>query len=417
MSSIGSIAIAASDPNVVYVGSGEANIRGNVAAGNGIYKSTDAGKTWAHVWVQDGQIGTMAVDPRNADVAFAAVLGHAFGPNPERGIYRTRDGGKTWIQVLKKDADTGASDVAIDPVTPSDRLRRLLAGSPFSMGSAERRSRQRPLRVTRRRRHVETADRQRAARRASGAKWACAVAPSDGQRVYALIEAEKGGLFRSDDGGENWELINPSHALRQRAWYYSTLTVNPTNPEEVWFPQVPMLRTIDGGKTIEYVKGLPHGDNHDLWIDPVDPKRMIAANDGGVDISRNGGATWYAPPLPISQFYHVAADTRRPYRVAGAMQDLGTAQGPSDSLKNCIHITDWHGVGGGEAGYVVSDASDPNIVYAGEYLGIITRYDDRPANRATSARGRRIPLATVARTCGIASSGPRRSRHRRTIRK
>ena len=153
--------------------------------------------------------------------------------------------------------------------------------------------------------------------------------------------------------------------------------MHPANPNEVWFPQVPMLKTIDGGRTIEYVKGIAHGDNHDLWFDPIDPKRMIVANDGGVHISRNGGANWYAPPLPISQFYHVSVDTRRPYWVAGAMQDLGTAQGPSDSLVGNIHLTEWHDVGGGEAGHVYSDPSDPNIVYAGEYLGIITRYDYR----------------------------------------
>ena len=244
------------------------------------------------------------------------------------------------------------------------------------------------------------------------------VAPSNGQRVYALIEAEKGGLFRSDDGGENWALINPSHALRQRAWYYSTLTINPRNQEDVWFPQVPMLRTIDGGKTIDYVKGLPHGDNHDLWIDPLDPKRMIAANDGGVHISRNGGATWYTPPLPISQFYHVAADTRRPYWVAGAMQDLGTAQGPSDSLKNSIHMTDWHGVGGGEAGYVVSDASDPNVVFAGEYLGIITRYDDSDRRVTQRQRVAGESLRPWWRRHAVPlSNGPRQSLHHPTIRR
>jgi photosystem II stability/assembly factor-like uncharacterized protein len=203
------------------------------------------------------------------------------------------------------------------------------------------------------------------------------VAPSDGRRVYALIEAENGGLFRSDDGGDTWELANASHALRQRAWYYSTLTVNPVNPNEVWFPQVPMLKTIDGGKTIEYIKGLPHGDNHDIWIDPQDPKRMIVANDGGVHITRNGGATWYSPPLPIGQFYHVSADSRRPYWVAGSMQDLGSAQGPSNSLSRNIALSEWHDVGGGEAGWVVSEPDDPNIVYAGEYLGIITRYNYR----------------------------------------
>jgi photosystem II stability/assembly factor-like uncharacterized protein len=376
VSSMGSVAVAPSDPNVVYVGSGEANIRGNVAAGNGIYKSMDAGKTWTHVWKQEGQIGTMAVHPYNADIAYAAVLGRAFGANPERGVYRTRDGGQTWQQVLKKDADTGASDVAIDPSTPSVvfagmwQARRkpweLVSGGPGS-----------GLHVSRDGGDTWKALRGNGLPEGTWGKVGVAVAPSDGRRVYALIEAEKGGLFRSDDGGDNWTLVNPSRLIRQRAWYYSTITVNPTNADDLYFPQVPLLRSIDGGKTLQEVKGLHHGDHHDLWIDPKNPKRMISGNDGGVDVSTNGGESWYAPPLPISQFYHVSADTRRPYHVAGAMQDLGTAQGPSMTLSDGISLDDWYSVGGGEAGHVVSDWSDPNIVYAGEYLGIITRYDHR----------------------------------------
>lgn len=384
--SIGSIAVAASDPNVVYVGSGEANIRGNVAPGLGIFKSTDAGKTWSHVWKQTGQIGTMVVHPRNADIAFAAVLGHAFGPNPERGVYRTIDGGKTWQQVLKKDADTGASDVALDPSNPNIvfagfwQARRqpwgLTSGGPGSglYVSRDGGDSWKPL-------------------TGSGlpegiwGKVGVAVAPSDGRRVYALIEAEKGGLFRSDDGGATWVLINADRALRQRAWYYSTITVHPQNPNEVWFPQVPLLRSIDGGKSIEYVTGWHHGDHHDLWIDPRDPKRMIIGNDGNPEVSTDGGETWHAAFLPIGQFYHVSADTRVPFRVAGAQQDLGTAQGPSNSLATGgIDASDWYTVGGGEAGHVVSDWSNPDIVYAGEYLGIFTTYDHKTKQvRATGA--------------------------------
>ena len=385
ISSTGSIAVAPSDPNVVYVGSGEANIRGNVAAGNGIYKSVDAGKTWHHVWKQEGQIGTMVVHPTNPDVAFAAVLGHAFGPNPERGVYRTKDGGKTWQQVLKKDENTGASDVAIDPSNPNIVFAGLWEARRFpwdlksgGAGGGVFISRDGGDTWTR----LDGKEKGKGLPECSAAslcgKIGLAVAPSDGNRVYALIEAEKGGLFVSNDGGDNWSLATPSRLIRQRAWYYTTITVHPTNPNEAWFPNVGMYKTIDGGKTLTDVRGIHHGDHHDVWFDPKNPRRMIAANDGGVDVSTDGGKTWYAPALPIAQFYHVSADNRVPFHVAGAMQDIGTAQGPSNSLINRgIRNTDWYGVGGGEAGWVVSDWADPNIVYAGEYGGIFTRYDHR----------------------------------------
>jgi photosystem II stability/assembly factor-like uncharacterized protein len=375
--SIGSIAVATSNPNVVFVGTGEANIRGNVQRGAGIFKSTDAGKTWKHVWKQEGQIGAMIVHPGNPDVAFAAVLGHAFGPNLERGIFRTNDGGKTWKNVLAKNAETGASDVCFDPSNPSilfaglwqtrRRPWELTSGGP---GSGLYTSR-------------DGGDtwKQLAKKGLPEGIWGkvgVAVAPSDGRRVYALIEADKGGLFRSDDGGEKWTLINAGHFLRQRAWYYTTLTIDPKNPDVIWVPQVRLLKSIDGGKTFKKVAGAHHGDHHDIWIDPKNPRRIIDSNDGGVDVTVDGGESWFAPRLPICQFYHVSADTRNPYHVMGNMQDLGSAAGPSNSLNSGgIAFGDWYAVGGGETGFAVPDPSDPDIVYSGEYGGYISRYSHR----------------------------------------
>lgn len=395
-STFGALAIAPSDANVIYAGSGEANIRGNIEIGNGIYKSIDAGKTWKHVWKQEGQIGTMTVHPTNPNIAFAAVLGHAFGPNPERGVYRTTDSGKTWQRLLSKDAETGASDVAFDPSNP----RTVFAGlwqtrrRPWELISGGSGS---GLHVSHDGGDTWTQlvpvpedspddkkDAPKGKQYAKGlpegiwGKVGIGVAPSDGRRVYVLIEADKGGLFRSDDGGDTWKLVNDWRAIRQRAFYYTTLTIDPRNPDIVWCPQVPLLKSIDGGKTFERVKGPHHGDHHDVWIDPKDPRRILNGNDGGVDISTNGGETWFAPPLPWGQFYHISVDNRLPYHVAGTMQDIGTGSGPSNSLSKAgIAPSDWHPVGGGETGFTASDPTDPNIVYAGEYGGYISRYDHR----------------------------------------
>jgi len=376
ISSIGSIVVAPSDPNVVWVGSGEANIRGNVAEGNGIYRSTDAGETWQHVWSAEGQIGTMAVHPNDPDVAFAAVLGSPFGPGPDRGVFRTTDGGTSWQKVLYKDSDTGASDVCFHPSNP----RILFAGLwqtrrfPWDMTSGGPGS---GLYVSR-----DGGDtwKRLEGRGLPGGIWGrvgVRVAPSKPKRVYALIEAEEGGLFRSDNGGKMWTRISASRGVRQRAWYYTTLTIDPLNADVVWFPQVSMLKTTDGGKSIRAVKG---GGcfYYDVWIAPENTKRIIVGSDGGVSLSSDGGETWFRASMPIVQFYHLSVDTSTPYRVMGSLQDFGTASGPSNSLHSGgILSSDWHRVGGGEAGHVVAEHSDPDIVWAGDSLGIITRYNRR----------------------------------------
>lgn len=373
----GSIAVAPSDHSVLYVGTGEANIRGNVSFGTGIFKSSDAGKTWKQVWKTHGQIGTIAIDPRNADVAYAAVFGSPFGASKERGVYRTTDGGRNWQRVLFKDELTGASDVAIDPNRPHVLFAGLWQAKryPWDMtsggpGSGLYRSDDggdtwRPI--------VE-----HGLPLGDLGKIGVAVARSNSNRVYALIEAKDGGLFRSDDGGENWERASAARVLRQRAWYYSTLTVDPDNADIVWLPEVNLVKTVDAGKTLVSVKGLHHGDNHDAWIDPTDNNRMIVGNDGGVDLTFDGGKTWFSPSIPLAQFYNVDADDRIPYHVGGTMQDWGTSSGPAYVLRGngAPMVADFYTVGGGEAGDFAFDRELKGNIYAGEYSGYISRYQE-----------------------------------------
>jgi photosystem II stability/assembly factor-like uncharacterized protein len=383
VSSIGSLAVAPSNSNILYAGAGEANIRGDVVVGNGIYKSTDSGKHWQHVWKHDAQIGTMIVHPGDPQIAFAAVLGHAFGPNPERGVYRTLDGGKNWQRVLFKNEQTGASDVCFDSTNPQIlfaglwQARRepwaLTSGGPggglyISRDGGETWKQLGPAAGD----EPEPGTPGKGLPKGPWGKVGVAVAPSDGRRVYALIEAEKGGLYRSDDGGDNWSLASDDPSLRQRAWYYSTITVDPRNPDVVFCPQVSILKSIDGGRTFRPFPVTNRGDHHDLWIDPREPN----GSDGGVAVTIDGGESWGTPDLPIAQFYHVAADNHVPYRVCGAMQDLGTASGPSNSLAfGGIGRGDWISVGGGESGFAVPDPADPDIIYAGSYGGYISRFD------------------------------------------
>ena len=376
VSSIGSVTLGNENPNIVYVGSGEANIRGNVGEGNGIYRSRDAGKTWDHVWKAEGQIGTIVVSPNDDNIIFAAALGSPFGAGPDRGVYRSTDGGDSWERVLYVDEDTGASDVAFNESNPNIlfagmwQTRRypwdMISGGP---GSGLYMSRD----------GGDTWDELEGNGLPDGiwGKVGVRVANTDPNRVYALIEAKEGGLFRSDNGGDSWTHISDSAGLKQRAWYYTTLTVDPTNEDVVWFPQVSMLKTIDGGKSVLPAKA-GGWDHHDVWIDAKDPRRIAEASDAGVSLSQDGGETWERARIPIGQFYHVAVDTRTPYRVMGSLQDFGTRAGPSNSLHSGgIHLSDWKSVGGGEAGFVAPDPEDPNVVYAGEYLGFLSRYDER----------------------------------------
>ena len=376
-SSIGSIAVAASDPNVVYVGTGEACIRGNMSQGDGVWKSVDAGKSWKSVGVKDSRaIGKVIVNPRNPDIVFVAALGHPYGPNTERGVFRTTDGGKTWVKVLYKDENTGAIDVAFDPQNPNILFAALWEArrTPWSLtsggpGSGIYRSTDAGTTWKKLEEHGLP--------KGPYGRIGLAVA-ADSDRVYAIVEArEGGGFYRSDDGGDTWDLVNSSHSLLQRAWYYMHVTADPQDPNTVYVADVEFFKSTDGGRNFNKVK-VPHGDNHGLWIDPKNTKRMIASNDGGVTVSLDGGKSWTREDnQPTAQFYHVITDTRTPYYVYGSQQDNSTVAIASRSDDGAIGRDNWYEVGGGEAGYIAPDPTDPNIVYAGDYQGNLTRFDRR----------------------------------------
>jgi photosystem II stability/assembly factor-like uncharacterized protein len=375
--SVGAIAVADSDPNTIYVGMGESPIRGNVSHGDGVYKSNDAGKTWKRVGLEDTrQIARIRVHPKNPDLVYVAALGHVWGPNEQRGVFRSKDGGKTWERIVNRGNKAGAIDLILDPTNPNiiyagfwEVYRKpwtLESGGP---GSGILKS-------------TDGGDTWTELTRNPGmpkgmvGKVGITVSPANPERLWAIVEAEDGGVFRSDNGGTTWTKVNEERRLRQRAWYYTRIYADPKNADTVYVLNTGFYRSNDGGRTYTGI-GVPHGDNHDLWIAPDDPNRMIESNDGGSNVSYNGGRSWTEQDQPTAQFYRVALDNDFPYNVYGAQQDNSTVRIASRTTEGGIGTSDWYDVGGGESGWIAPSPKDSNIVFAGSYGGLTTRYDKR----------------------------------------
>ena len=378
---VGALAVADSDPNIIYAGMGESCIRGNVSHGDGVYRSTDAGRTWAHLGLEDTRhISRIRVDPRDPDVVFVAALGHVFGPNEQRGVFRSKDGGQTWERVLFKSEKAGAADLSMDPSNP-----RVLYAAIWEAGRE-------PWKLTSGGPDsglykttdggdtwTELTDNEGLPEGVKG-RMGVAVSHARSGMVWAIVESKEGGLFRSDDGGSTWEMVSDDRALRQRPFYFSHVFADPQDPETVYVLSLRAWRSTDGGRSFAMIER-PHGDNHDMWIDPRDPRRMIEGNDGGACVSFNGGATWSSIyNQPTSQFYHVVTDNQFPFRAYATQQDNSAISVPSRSLTGTIRWADCYPVGASECGHIAVRQDDPNIVYSGtpthgaEYL---LRYDHR----------------------------------------
>lgn len=374
VSSIGAVAVDPRDPNVIYVGTGEPCLRGDISYGDGMYKSVDGGKTWTRIGLDDTRhIAKILVDPHDPNIVFVAAIGHAFGPNEERGVFRSTDAGKTWQKVLYEDDKTGAVDLTF----AADNSHTLYAAmyqelrTPWGFTSGGPGSG-----------IYKSIDGGTTWKRLEGnglppgvlGRIGIAVG-ANGERVYALVEADKSGLYRSDDGGENWQFINGDHNFTQRAWYFMHIFADPKQTDTLYILNTGMSRSTDGGQTFSDINA-PHGDRHDLWIDPTNTNRMIESDDGGATISEDGGNSWSSEDTqPTAEFYHVATDDRFNYYVYGAQQDNSTVAIASRTDSGVITNVDWYDVGGGESGFVLPDPKNPTVVYAGSYDGLITRYD------------------------------------------
>jgi photosystem II stability/assembly factor-like uncharacterized protein len=389
VAAIGSLAIDPTNPNVVWAGTGETFIRSNILTGNGIYKTLDGGETWKNMGLElTGRIGRIVIDPLDPDTVFAAAMGHGYGPQQERGVYRTEDGGDTWEQVLFVDEHTGCADIVMDPNNPNI----LYAGMwPLFIRTWGRVSGGDSGGLWRSKDGGDTWEeltdgRDNGLPHKPIGKIGLGMTPDNSQRVYALIETSsndvmgeldehQGVLWRSDDGGESWRMVNGNHILAQRPLYYSRLAVAPDNQHELHFMSTRHSISLDGGETFK--PGNAGGDNHDMWIDPLLPDRMIVGHDGGISISTTRGTTWARPRLPIAQMYHVFVDNKVPYFVMGNRQDGPSIRGPSNSLtRGPIPIGEWRTVGGCESGFAIP-AGDGDIIWSGCYDGILDVHDIR----------------------------------------
>lgn len=372
--SMGAIAVSAQDPYVLYAGGGESTVRGNVSEGKGMYKSNDGGRTWKHIGLEDSRhICKIKIHPKNDNIVYVAALGHLFGPNEERGIFKTANGGKTWKRILYKNENVGAVDIQLDPSNPEIlyaslwRVRRTAYDfSSGGDGSALWKS------IDGGETWTEISKNKGFPKDTLGI-ICTAIAPSNPDKIYALVESKTGGLYCSNDGGINWEKRNEQSDIRQRAWYFSRLAVHPQNENQLYICNVGFYKSLDGGKTIQGI-GTPHGDHHGIWIDPDDGNRMIIADDGGAQVSVNGGESWSTyMNQPTAQFYRVSTDNHFPFRVLGCQQDNSSMRIASRTYHGEINQNDWQVSAGFESGHIVASPNNPEIVYGGNYGGYLSR--------------------------------------------
>lgn len=372
--SIGAIEVSQSHNNVIYVGGGEVTVRGNVSYGYGVHKSVDGGRSWKHMGLKNSRhIPRIRVHPKNPDIVYAAVLGDLFQPSEERGVFKSSDGGKSWNRVLFANADAGAVDLIMDPENPDILYASTwnVRRTPYSLSSGGEGSKL-----------WKSVD--------GGANWkdltanegfpegtlgiiGITVSPVDPERLWAIVEADKGGVIRSDDGGKTWELVNTDRSLRQRAWYYSRIYADTKDRNKVYVMNVQYHTSTDGGRTFK-ARNAPHGDHHDLWIAPEDPDRMVIADDGGAQVTYDGGESWSTyQNQPTAQFYRVTTDDHFPYRIYGAQQDNSTIRIDSKSDWGNLGKRNWESTAGGESAHIAIDPKDNDIVYGGSYGGYLTR--------------------------------------------